>query len=307
MKGFRIKRKESNGIKTGETSSAPVLIARMEGLEISLQKMSKGSLAWLSPDNDSTTIEVYTVLDGKIEVDTDEGTELLSENDSVYINNLEKELPIRVLEDTKLLYITNQYRFDGNSAFQENLDEMMHRINDKDNYTYQHCLNVMHYSVQILRKMGDIEASVNDLVTAAIFHDVGKCRISDEILKKTGKLTSDEWGEMTRHPVFSAELLRKNFGEKIAKIAFAHHERQDGTGYPAGLKGDEIPVEAQIIAVADSFDAMTSVRVYQKSPRKYIDAVNELCEMGDKYNIQACYALRELVLSGEIEKKHPEN
>lgn len=97
---------------------------------------------------------------------------------------------------------------------------------------------------------------------ASKFHDVGKAKIPVEILLKPGKLTNEEYELMKNHSQYTYEMIREYYGEEIAQMAFVHHERFDGKGYPRGLKADEISLGGRIICVADAFDAMTVTRPY---------------------------------------------
>ncbi len=101
---------------------------------------------------------------------------------------------------------------------------------------------------------------------ASVLHDIGKVGIPDAILNKPGKLDESEWEFMRRHPRIGADVVGRIDGfEEIAAAVLAHHERYDGGGYPSGLKGDEIPIEARIISVVDTYDAMTSDRPYRRA------------------------------------------
>ncbi|MGH2488814.1 MAG: HD-GYP domain-containing protein [Candidatus Limnocylindria bacterium] len=103
-----------------------------------------------------------------------------------------------------------------------------------------------------------------DIGWSAMLHDVGKLHVPDRILLKPGPLTADEWAIMRRHPVWGAEILAQGEGFEVARrIARWHHENVDGSGYPDGLRGDRIPLEARIVRIADAFDAMTHQRPYQ--------------------------------------------
>ena len=110
------------------------------------------------------------------------------------------------------------------------------------------------------------EEDVHTLATAAPLHDIGKIGIPDAVLLKRGSLTDDEFAVMRRHPLIGYEILRDSqsrFVQMGALIALRHHERWDGSGYPDGLMGDETPLAARIVAVADVFDALTTERPYQ--------------------------------------------
>lgn len=136
----------------------------------------------------------------------------------------------------------------------------------KDNETGLHVLRMSHYSQILARAAGCGEQQAEELLHAAPMHDVGKLGIPDAILRKQGPLTEDEWTLMRRHPQMGAEILGEHESGLLAMarhVALAHHEKWDGSGYPFGLAGEAIPLEARIVAIADVFDALTSVRPYK--------------------------------------------
>ncbi|HEY1090582.1 MAG TPA: HD domain-containing phosphohydrolase [Burkholderiaceae bacterium] len=136
----------------------------------------------------------------------------------------------------------------------------------KDNETGLHVVRMSHYSRILALAAGYGEDAADELLHAAPMHDVGKLGIPDAILQKPGKLSEAEWAVMRRHPEIGAEILGEHESGllKMARsIALAHHEKWDGSGYPAGLAGEQIPEEARIVAIADVFDALTSVRPYK--------------------------------------------
>jgi diguanylate cyclase (GGDEF)-like protein/putative nucleotidyltransferase with HDIG domain len=133
-----------------------------------------------------------------------------------------------------------------------------------DEATGRHLQRVRNISEALARELGYDEQSAADLALAAVLHDIGKVRVPDALLSSTGHLDPDEWSIMQQHTVWGAEFLRGRPGfELAANVAAAHHERWDGTGYPYGLKGEQIPEAAAIVAVADSFDAITHDRPYR--------------------------------------------
>ena len=127
-----------------------------------------------------------------------------------------------------------------------------------------HAEKTMRYSVQVGKQLGLGTEEIAAIKLGALFHDVGKIGIPESLLSKPTELTDAEWVEMKSHPTMGASLLANvPMLERIRPIVLAHHERFDGTGYPRGLKGNEIPLAAQIISVADAYDAMTSERPYR--------------------------------------------
>ena len=133
----------------------------------------------------------------------------------------------------------------------------------RDSGTADHCRTVGRYCSVIAEQMGLSPDRVKRVETAGILHDVGKIGLPDEILRKPGKLTEEEWRPLRRHPEIGARILSDEAFADIRDWIVAHHERLDGKGYPRGLAGEEIPLEARIIAVADAYEAMTSHRVYR--------------------------------------------
>ena len=135
----------------------------------------------------------------------------------------------------------------------------------RDVGTARHSETVGRYAEQIARGLGWAPARVARVRAAGILHDIGKLGISDAILHKPGRLDAAEWGEMQRHPELGARILEHANLRDIAGWVLAHHERVDGAGYPRGIAGDEIPVEARILAVADAYEAMTADRPYRRA------------------------------------------
>ena len=136
----------------------------------------------------------------------------------------------------------------------------------KDNETGQHVLRMSHYAQALALALGFDPRDAEDLLHAAPMHDVGKIGIPDHILRKPGQLTAEEWAVMRSHATIGADIIGQHDSGVLhiaAKIARSHHEKWDGSGYPDGLAGEAIPLEARIVAIADVFDALTSVRPYK--------------------------------------------
>lgn len=136
----------------------------------------------------------------------------------------------------------------------------------RDEETGAHIRRIGLYSAEMARALGWSPFEIEDICAAAPMHDLGKIGIPDTILKKAGKLTDEEFEVMKTHPTIGAEILGDSEIEMIkmaAEIAASHHENWDGSGYPAGLKEDEIPVTARIVAIVDVYDALVHSRVYK--------------------------------------------
>lgn len=138
----------------------------------------------------------------------------------------------------------------------------------KDNETGLHVIRMSHYSRVLALAAGFSEAQAEELLNAAPMHDVGKIGIPDAVLRKPGKLDGEEWEVMKQHAQIGADIIGEHPSGLLRmarEIALNHHEKWDGSGYPRGIGGAEIPVEARIIAIADVFDALTSERPYKKA------------------------------------------
>ncbi|TFW15400.1 response regulator [Duganella callida] len=138
----------------------------------------------------------------------------------------------------------------------------------KDNETGLHVIRMSHYARILGLAVGMSEAEAEDLLHAAPMHDVGKIGIPDSILRKPGPLDPDEWKIMQTHALIGGDIIGKHAAGMLAMaydVAMTHHEKWDGSGYPNGLSGEEIPLVGRIIAIADVFDALTSARPYKEA------------------------------------------
>lgn len=169
----------------------------------------------------------------------------------------------------------------------------------RDSETGNHVIRMAKYSRLIAEALGLDEERCAMIEVAAPMHDVGKIGISDLILLKPGKLTDEEFNTMKQHTSIGHEILKDSPSKFLtlgAQIALGHHEKFDGSGYPSGLKGEEIPLEARIVAVADVFDALTSERPYKKAWTNEA-AINLITEQSGKHFDPQCVAAFKTQLS----------
>lgn len=150
------------------------------------------------------------------------------------------------------------------TLFGQTAEALANAIDAKDSYTHGHSARVADYSRKIAKLAGRTKQECDEIYFAGLLHDVGKIGIPGSIINKNGKLTDEEFAEIKKHPLIGSQILSSITKSPYLSIgAKHHHERFDGKGYPAGLKGDDIPYIARIIAVADTYDAMTSRRSYR--------------------------------------------
>ncbi|MGH2461371.1 MAG: HD-GYP domain-containing protein [Chloroflexota bacterium] len=157
-----------------------------------------------------------------------------------------------------------QRRQEIQRAYLETIRMLAAAVEARDTYTGGHLERVTRYSLAIARDLGWTGERLNEAEMGAILHDIGKIAIRDSILRKDGALSPEEWEHMKTHPVIGAQILRGiSFLDPVVPYVRHHHERFDGRGYPDRLAGEAIPIGGRLIAVADTFDAMTSTRPYR--------------------------------------------
>lgn len=180
-------------------------------------------------------------------------------------------------------------------------------LDAKDAYTEGHSDRVAGYVVQLALALGMSAEEVDNLRLVALLHDVGKIVIPDEVLNKPGRLTDEEFEQMKRHTVIGSDIIKDiDLIPGVGAGARSHHERYDGRGYPDGLKGEEIPYVARIIAVADAYDAMTSNRVYRKhlTREKVLDEIEK--GVGTQFDPEIATLLIKLLRSGQFRNLSPD-
>jgi len=178
----------------------------------------------------------------------------------------------------------------------QTLDLAAQALDARDRYTESHSIRVSELAGRLGEhlELGDRECEL--IRTAGSLHDLGKIGVRDDILNKPGPLTEEEWEIMRRHPDLGADMIAQHSAlAEVAPLVRHHHERWDGTGYPAGLRGDVIPFGARILSVADSFDTITGSRLYRKSLMTPIEGVEDISKRANHwYDPNVVDALREL-------------
>ncbi|MCX4302835.1 MAG: HD domain-containing protein [Clostridia bacterium] len=193
------------------------------------------------------------------------------------------ESALRSVEQMKIITKINQELKDKNqeleNAYLESIQTLRYTVEAKDSYTRGHSDRVADFSVLIGKYLNLSEEDLKVLRIGGLFHDIGKIGVPDSILLKEAKLTSEEYSEIKNHPSIGKQILSNaSIFKDMIPIVYHHHERFDGTGYPAGLAGENIPLFARIAAVADTFDAMTTKRSYRNAlPLDIVRAEIEKC------------------------------
>ena len=161
-------------------------------------------------------------------------------------------------------------------AYRSTLKALTAALETRDSETHGHSERVVSYSLRLGREYGLNSAQMKSLEFGSLLHDIGKIGVPDSILRKPAKLTEEEWVRMREHPLHGQQILRGiEFLQGASRVVAQHHEKWDGTGYPLGLRNEDIDICARIFAVADAFDAITSDRVY-RSGKPYEAAAQEL-------------------------------
>lgn len=177
------------------------------------------------------------------------------------------------------------YAKDLESSYNDMVRILAAALDARDNYTYGHSARVAQFAMGVARKLDYSESELKELELACLLHDIGKIHVPDSVLNKRDKLSQEEYREISKHPVLGSQILELT--PSLCKYIPAvkhHHERYDGTGYPGQLKGDAVPLNAQILALADTYDAMTSSRPYRQGLSKE-QAVAEISRCsGSQFN-----------------------
>ena len=210
-----------------------------------------------------------------------------------FIANISSIISVAAYNAQTLNYIEEEHL--------ETISSISEAIEARDAYTRTHGDRLIGYCVAVAKELGLPESEIKNIRYAAAMHDVGKIGIKDSILNKPGKLTPEEYEEIKKHPEIGFNMLKKiKFLKHIAKDVLYHQERYDGKGYPSGLSGEDIPIASRIIAVIDTFDAMTTDRPYRKAIPADIALEEIKKNAGTQFDPRAAEAFLKAVKSGKV-------
>ncbi|QFG00583.1 HD-GYP domain-containing protein [Psychrobacillus glaciei] len=257
-----------------------ILLGRWDGLSNALFSLHNNSTFWVKYDmgDSDEVIESYTLLDGTLEMEYEGMRRIIEIGETIDASKYENIISFYGETEAEILIKMNFEKFEPSFFESKLLQKEADVIEEIDGYTYMHCNRIKDYSLEVWNYLKLPVESLSRLRWGAYFHDIGKRVIPIEILNKPGKLTSEEWEIMKTHTTEGAEIMRNHSVKWLEDSAFIveqHHERYDGKGYPYGLRGEEITLEASIVSVVDAFDAMTTDRVYKKA-LSIKEAVKEL-------------------------------
>lgn len=284
-----------NGIYNNLTSSS-VECFKNDKMQIGLYTLQDKESINIVPDDYSTT-SALILLEGKLVMHSADETFELQTHDIAALTDIEQSYFVEAVGFAKVIAVTSEVNQD--SKEDETITSMMTEVEEKDIYTLGHSRRVSLYSKRLALAY-ESTYNVIALSAAACMHDIGKINTPIELLQKPGKLTKEEYDIIKLHSGDSYTILKDRLGERIALAAKQHHERLDGSGYPDGLRGDEISMDARIIAVADVFDAMTCKRIYNE-PSPPLEVVKHLEENIDKYDARIVAVLRRKVANGDMD------
>lgn len=254
-------------VKAISPDTVIVMISGMQTIESAINALRLGAFDYLMKPFDLRQVEAAIAR-------AHEHHELIVAKQR-YENHLEELVDQRTAElDKALGSLENAYR--------STLQALTAALETRDAETHGHSERVVTFSLRLGREYGLNAAEMKSLEFGSLLHDIGKIGVPDAILRKPAKLTDEEWVRMREHPHHGQQILRGiAFLEGAARVVAQHHEKWDGSGYPLGLKGEEIDICARIFSVADAFDAITSDRVYRQG-RPYEAAVQELDEWANQ-------------------------
>lgn len=295
MEGLHVCRKNEYLEKSAQENGSISLLAKGHNNEIMRQIIKKGNMAYINPGNSDELLEFLYILNGSITLHVNDEKLILETGDYFYVNKLKELVQFETNDDTELMYFSSQPVFFNISKRLNDLRDIAKKSQEKDLYTHDHGARVQHYAVIIANKLDLPKEKIENIFFASLFHDIGKIEVPDYVLNKPGKLTDEEMEFIKRHPITGMEMVNDTYYEDLSKIILQHHEWINGEGYPNGIKGDQICIEARIISVADAYDALTTDRSYRKgfTAQKAVEILKS--ESGWKYDPEVLEKLIEIL------------
>jgi len=264
VEGLTVGRREDVRGKVSKPSTTLELLDIQGSVEVTRQRIVAGKMFYLDAVSEWEGFEFIYLLAGSLLFKDKDAEIHLEAGDHISHRGLPERVHFRVEEDVELLMVSSPPSFHLMRAEIQDMMAIALSVEEKDAATEGHCHRIQNLSLRVGERLGLSGDQLISLSYAAYLHDIGKVKVPDKILNKLGPLTDEEWEEMRKHPIYGEQMLAdKEFLADAAKLVLAHHERHDGSGYPNRLKGEDIPIEARIIAVVDSYDAMTSDRPYR--------------------------------------------
>jgi putative nucleotidyltransferase with HDIG domain len=264
VKGLTLGKATEDAERAAKPSSSAELLAQHRATEVTRHRIAAGKHFYLDEASEWSGFEFVYVIRGSLTLSGGDDKTAFHEGEYFYHHGLPERAYFRVDEDLELLMVSSPPSY---HLVKDEIQEMMalaRTVEEKDEVTEGHCHRLERLAIRTGERLGLPGQRLIDLSYGAYLHDVGKVRVPDGILNKAGRLTEEEWVKMRRHPEHGAEMLReKVFLKAAAQIVVCHHENYDGSGYPQGLRGEDIPMEARVVSVVDAYDAITSERPYQ--------------------------------------------
>ncbi|WP_230088337.1 HD-GYP domain-containing protein [Alicyclobacillus mali (ex Roth et al. 2021)] len=254
------------------------LLGSHDGVEVIWHRLKQFGLMGFNPASAAPPFEVMTLTRGILRVAYENEVQIVEPGATILMTPVRGDVCIIALEDAEFVYATSKPMFKTYKDGVEHFHGLATEIAQKDGYTASHCERIRKYSVLIGCHLGLSARELLSLSCGALFHDIGKIQIPDEILRKPGRLTPEEFDIMKMHTIYGRDMMTSPSNPFLhigSTVAEQHHERYDGSGYPYGLRGEEIYLPAAIVAVVDSYDAMTSQRPYQR-PKSKKEAIEEI-------------------------------
>lgn len=292
-KGLQVRR-AGTSIETVHSNNGEVQLKLIEtGVELIELRLQAPNWLTLVPQEENSKaalpsekirqplVEIYYVLEGSLRSEFLE-TGYLGQGDIIIARDLKDTTIFEVESDAKILCIATQQTFYEYSGVIHDLMHLAEEVELKDKGSAEHCARVARTAVAMGKKLGLPDDRLLLLDYGAYLHDLGKVEVPLEILLKPARLDEAEWEVIKKHPTYGRELVEGTAISNVGPIIEQHHERFDGSGYPHGLTGAEILTESYLVAVADSFDAMTSNRPYHDASSQH-HAVAEITRGSDRF------------------------